>query len=381
MFNEINPDKDFRKKLKELSGSDLGTCIQCGTCSVVCSLSPTEKPFPRKEMFNASWGLKNELIGNCDIWLCHQCGDCSTSCPRNVKPADVIAAARNLTYQHYARPPIMGRILAHPVWLPVAILIPVVTISLILILAGTFSIPEGTVNYSKFFPHAWLNSSFMTLTFISYLFAFIGLKKFWNDMKRTLPGSKFTQGFIKSFRDVLKELSKHSNFRGCKEQKSRRLAHLLVFYGFILLLFVTSYAVVAAITKNYPLKFDNPFKIAGNIASLMLYLGLGIMIYNRIVYPSRFGKSNYSDWLLLISMFLLTLSGSLVQFARFGNWTCSYHLYFFHLVCVWFVIIYLPYTKFGHLFYRTLAMIFAKSVGRNMSLYQTVKNEPAYPDQ
>lgn len=364
MFKEINPDKDFRKKLKKLSSSELGTCIQCGTCSVVCSLSPDEQPFPRKEIFLASWGIKNELLGNCDIWLCHQCGDCSTHCPRNVKPAEVIAAVRTLTYSHYARPAIMGKILSHPAFLPLAIIIPVITISFILILAGTLSIPEGPINYSKFFPHAWLNTFFILFTIISYAFAFKGLINFWKDIKLGSPVSKSTQWSIKSFLNVLTELLDHSNFKSCIEQKSRRLAHILVFYGFVFLLFVTAYAVFAAISGRYPLKLTNPFKIAGNIASIMLFTGLGIMIYKRFKRAPGFEKSGYSDWLLLISMFLLTLSGSLVQFLRFSNWNGAYYLYFFHLVCVWFVIIYLPYTKFGHLIYRTLAMTYARSAGR-----------------
>ena len=364
MYKEIYPDKEFRKVLKKLSGSDLGTCIQCGTCSVVCSLAPDDRPFPRKEMIGAAWGLKDQLMGNCDIWLCHQCGDCSTHCPRGVKPADVIASLRTLTYRHYARPKFMGKLLSSPVWLPVAILIPVVIISLILTLAGTFAIPEGPVNYSKFFPHAWLNGSFTLLTLLSWLLAWKGFSMFQKEMKTSFPESKPIQGFVKSLKQVFSELMAHSNFTGCKEQKTRKTAHLLVFYGFILLLLVTLYAIFAVVIGRYPLKPGNVFKIAGNLASLMLFTGLGILIFNRLVNPAKSGKSNYADWLLLISMLLLTLSGSLVQFARFGNWGIAYPLYFFHLVCVWFVIIYLPYTKFGHLVYRTLAMAYARSAGR-----------------
>ena len=61
---------------------------------------------------------------------------------------------------------------------------------------------------------------------------------------------------------------------------------------------------------------------------------------------------------------LLTLSGTLVELARFGNWGLAYHLYFFHLVAVWFVIMYLPFTKLGHIFYRTAALLYARSIGR-----------------
>ena len=364
MIQELNPDKNFRKSLKRLSGSDLSTCIQCGSCSVVCSLAPDDRPFPRKEMIWAGWGLKDKLLSNSDIWLCHQCGDCSSHCPRGVKPADVIASLRILTIQHYARPRFMGKLLSDAAWLPVAILIPVVIITLILTLAGTFSIPEGPVNYSKFFPHAWLNGSFTLLTLLSWSLAWKGFSTFHRSMKAGFPESKPVQGILISLKQVFINLMDHSSFGNCTGQKSRRTAHFLVFFGFILLLLVTLYAILAVFIGTYPLKPGNVFKIAGNLASLILFTGLGIMIVNRLANPSVYGKSNYSDWILLISMALLTLSGSLVEFARFGNWEMAYHLYFFHLVCVWFVIIYLPYTKFGHLVYRTLALTFARTIGR-----------------
>ncbi len=96
----------------------------------------------------------------------------------------------------------------------------------------------------------------------------------------------------------------------------------------------------------------------------LIYSGLGIMIFQRIFNRRVFGKSSYSDWLLLVAIGLLTLSGTLVELARFGNWEVAYHIYFFHLVSVWFVIMYLPYTKLGHVFFRTTALLYARSGGR-----------------
>ncbi len=356
----IQPDTGFIRTLIKTS-PDLKECMQCGNCSVVCSLSPEDRPFPRKEMIWAGWGLREKLMASPDIWLCHQCGDCSAWCPRGVKPADVLASVRNNTYLYYARPKFLGKILNNPALLPVAILIPVLIISLIILSAGTFSIPEGPVNYSKFFPHAWLNGSFTAITFLIVSFTFSGLLRYRKNLKKQLPEPAKKSGILKSLIALRKDIILHTNFSGCETQKSRKLAHILVFYGFIMLLAVTLYAIFAAITGRYPLTFRNPFKVAGNLSAIMLATGLGIMIVNRLFHKNEYGKSTYSDWLFLISLLLLTVSGVVVEAARFLNWSSAYHIYFFHLVLVWFIVIYAPYTKFGHFIYRIAALVFIKT--------------------
>ena len=361
---EVRPNIKFKKQLKDISKSSLNECMQCGTCSVVCSLSPDDKPFPRKEMIWAGWGMKDKLIGNPDIWLCHQCGDCSTFCPRGVKPADVFTAVREISYSHYAKPKFMGKLLSSPKDLLFAIIIPIVVIFAILYFAGTDKIPEGTVNYSKFFPHAWLNSSFTLLWMLSTTFGILELTKFWQDLKNQNTNLKPQDSFLKNLFSIREEIFFHSNFSKCSNKKSRIVAQLLVLYGFILLLAVTAFAIYAAITHNYPLELNHPVKIAGNVAGIMLFLGLGIMIFNRLFDKENAGNSSYSDRMFLISLFLLTLSGVFVEIARYLNWSLAYHIYFFHLVCVWFIIIYLPYTKFGHLLYRLVAMVFIASIDR-----------------
>jgi quinone-modifying oxidoreductase subunit QmoC len=362
-MKEIRPDIGFKRELSRLSGSQLNQCMQCGNCSAVCSLAPADRPFPRKEMIWSGWGLRDKLIGNVDVWLCYQCGDCSSHCPRDIKPSDVLSAIRQQSYRHYARPGFLGRLLSDPRWLPLAIAIPVVVIMAILSLAGTFRIPEGPVDYSAFFPHGLLNGTFSAITLFFYLLAAIGVGRFWRDMKQLNPPTEKGRKKLPVFK-VLGEVFSHSSFSGCGSRKPGKWAHMLLFFGFVLLILVTLYAIWATISHNYPLPLTNPFKILGNLASLMIYAGLGIMIWQRLTNKSVFGKSGYSDWLLLVAIALLTLSGTLVQLARFGEWSIAYHLYFFHLVAVWFVIMYLPFTKLGHIFYRSAALFYARSIGR-----------------
>jgi len=362
----IKPDIEFISQIKEISKSPVKTCMQCGECSVVCTLAPEDRPFPRKEMIWTGWGLKDKLMSNPDIWLCHQCGDCSTHCPRDIKPADVISSLRQMSYRHHAKPAFMGKLLSEIKYLPLALLLPIIAILAIIYSAGTLTIPEGPVLYSKFFPHGWLNSSFTLITLIVVILTLVSLKKFWNNMKGFVPesGNIKKKPLIKSILEAKREVLTHSNFGKCETDKSRRVNHFLVLHGFIILLLVTALAIVATLTGNYPLSFMHPVKIAGNIAAIMLIAGTVGMMINRLMKKPGTGNSNYFDWIFLLAIFLLTVTGVLVEMARFQNWSLAYHIYFIHLVLVWFLIIYAPYTKFGHFIYRFTAMVFGKRYGR-----------------
>ncbi len=361
---KIIPNIEFIKELSKDSNSPLKQCMQCGTCSVICKLSPAEKPFPRKEMIWAGWGLKDKLLSDPDIWLCLQCGDCTTTCPRGVKPGDVLASIRNFSYLHYARPKFLAKLLSKPKYLPVVIAIPVIIILTIIYFAGTLTIPEGIVNYSKFFPHLYLNISFSILLFLMIIGMIKSIKVFRNDLKKNTAFKKHKNSLFKCFTSSIKEILTHEKFNKCRYHKYRYYTHLMVFWGFIILLIVTIFAIIAVVFLEYPLSLWNPVKIASNFAAVLLFSGLTVMIYNRIVNKDIAGNSNYTDWVFLISIYLLVISGVFVEIARFQNWMIAYYLYTLHLILVWFVIIYTPYTKFGHFIYRTIAMTYAKYVGR-----------------
>jgi quinone-modifying oxidoreductase subunit QmoC len=154
----------------------------------------------------------------------------------------------------------------------------------------------------------------------------------------------------------------HRDFNRCQENKSRSLAHLLVFWGFILLLFVTFFAILSTIFWDYPLDILNPIKIAGNLGAFLLLGGSSLMILQRLRKKNSL-ESRYGDWFFLISFWLLTLSGMGVEGARFHEWSFAYHLYFVHLVLVWIIILYFPYTKFAHFLFRTTALLFLRLKG------------------
>ncbi len=351
----IKPDIEFIEFLKKDSGSDLSICMQCGSCTAVCDLSPEENPFPRKEMIWASWGLRDRLMADEDIWLCHHCGDCSTTCPRDVRPADVMASLRSYSYRHFARPRFLGKWLQSPKYLPLLILFPVLIIAGIIALAGTLKIPEGPVDYSHFFPHGWLNGSFSILVLILFGAMLGSVRRFFLGLKA--HGSRLREkngGLIKRVWKIFIQ----KDFKSCTTNRYRYIGHYMVFGGFVMLLVVTLFAILATIFFEYPMPFFHPVKIAGNLAGLSLAAGIIFLAINRFKNPSGSKAGQYTDWFFLVNLFLLSISGGIVELARFMDWTpWAYYLYFLHLVLVWLVVLYLPYTKFAHVIFRTLAML------------------------
>jgi quinone-modifying oxidoreductase subunit QmoC len=316
-------------------------------------------------MIWASWGLKDKLYGNPDVWLCHQCGECTSHCPRGVKPGDVLSSLRNMSYAYYAKPKFLGKLLSKPALLPIVLLIPFLAITAIIWFFGNFNSSTDLINYSEFFPHAWLNGSFGILALLVMIGIIFSIRSFWRDLSLQHPiGDKKTT-LLKSLLSTIIDIIGHKNFTKCKENKTKYLAHLFVFWGFIALLVVTLLAIVSIIFDVYPLDLWNPIKILGNLATVSLFAGLFIMMAKRLFGKEHKDHSNYYDTILLVFLFLLTLSGVGLEASRFLNWSFAYYLYVFHLCCVWMIVLYAPFTKFAHVIYRTTAMVYAKYTGRS----------------
>ena len=122
----LTPDSGFARELMDAGADSLKKCYQCATCSVACPMAPANSPYPRKEMVWASWGQKDRLLSDPDIWLCHNCGNCAELCPRGAKPADVMAACRNIAYKKLVKPAKVGEWMSSPKGLPILFLIPAI---------------------------------------------------------------------------------------------------------------------------------------------------------------------------------------------------------------------------------------------------------------
>ncbi len=375
----VEPDVNFIKEISGMGADSLKKCFQCATCSVACPIAPDNHPFPRKEMIAASWGLKDRLVGNADIWLCHNCGDCTSRCPRGAKPGDVLAAIRSYAISEYAPFKKLGQMVNDPKKLPILIAAPVVVFLVLGIFLKMFGIhwlnfsPSGAeISHAKFFSTWLVDLIFVPLAgFVAAMFA-LGLKRFIADIhENALKEGKTTKekidikGFIEALIRVLPTILKHNKFSECGENQDRATSHLMVFYSFIGLFIVTNifFVVLYVFQIHGPYSQLNPVKWLANIAGVALVVGSGLMIKDRFSNTEQ--VSTYKDWYLLGLGFGLGLTGLLAEMTRLaGAALPSYLIYFIHLMFVFNLFAFLPFSKLAHLVYRTVAMAYMEYAGR-----------------
>jgi quinone-modifying oxidoreductase subunit QmoC len=369
MATPVRTDLQWKRRIIGLDAPDLSLCYQCGTCTAVCPLSTTENPFPRKEMVWVQWGMKEQALANASIWLCHQCGTCNAYCPRDAKPSNVMAALRDDSIGHYAVPALLGRALGHPRYLPLLFAVPAVILLGILAWLGHLTaLPEGRIVFSKFLPIAAIEVTFVVSMALSLTGAGMGGARYWRAMAAA-SGSGAGRGSGALLAGTLVDILRHRRFGQCAEAPGNRVTHkehlhrthLAVFYGFLGLVATTTSVGIGIYAFGYltPWPFWHPVKILGNVSGVAVIVAAAIFLWRRLADLGQAGKSTYSDWLLLSILGLTTLTGFLSQWLRLGDLRIAYPVYFVHLLFVFFLLVYIPYGKFAHLIYRSLAMLHA----------------------
>ncbi len=344
---------DLPKKLERLGAKNIYQCFNCGNCTAICPLSDNDYTFPRRVIRYLQLGQVDRLLSSPEIWMCHGCGECSATCPRRAYPSEIMNAVRNFTIGEFAFPKFIARMFESPAYLPLLFGIPLLLLYVFMYTIGFPEYPAGEIYFSKYIEPVYIEMAGIVAGLYVLLSVLIGFARFSRHVR---PQT----GFFRNLIDAIVMIIKHSKFEECETNKFRKNAHLLVFYGFLLLGISTLGALVYLdfLHKELSLPLTDPVKILGNIGAVMLVLGSLWIIYERVSKREEVGSPAYSDWFFIVTLLLVGITGLALEALRFAQSVVAYPMYLVHLVFVFNLLIYAPHSKFAHLLYRGLTYVY-----------------------
>jgi quinone-modifying oxidoreductase subunit QmoC len=377
---------DLRHEFFDRGGENAAKCYQCATCSSVCELAPADAPFPRRQILLAQWGLFDQLMGDPAPWLCHQCNDCSVRCPRDVAPGDIMASLRAMVVEKLAFPAGIGHMVGNvkKTW-PALVFGPILFWAVLIGAFTGFGEVEthhglqagptmGQYFYDAYVPHSLIYIvNFAAVGFVC-LALFTSGTKFWKMMG---DQQQRTGGFVGSLFGAVGDIALHRKFSSCdRGVPKRRWGHFMVMWGFVGAAVASGFAVVFLYADTPPFSwfFALPFfsdigypvpithwnKWLANISAVLLVVG-GIMLFvNRLKRGDNLvGQTTAFDRFFLWLVLAVIGTGVLTEVFRYTvpNPSLGLVIYIVHLGVVLSLFLTLPYSKFAHIFYRTLAMV------------------------
>ena len=90
-------DKEFIRKVEEISGENFLVCMQCGTCSGACPMRDEIDVPTHKVMQLTRFGLRERVEKAKTAWVCASCHTCAALCPRGIDVTKVMDAIRQVT--------------------------------------------------------------------------------------------------------------------------------------------------------------------------------------------------------------------------------------------------------------------------------------------
>lgn len=350
-------------------GSHIMTvCNACRYCEQYCPV------FPAME--------ERLVFGKTDLAylanLCHNCGECLYACqfaPPHEFGIDVprvLAQIRLRTYEEYCWPGFMAgafRRSSVAVSLGLSLLFTAVLCAAVL-----RQDPEalwrahGAGEFYAVIPHTTLIALFGAVsTFVLAAFA-VGASRCWQDMKEARQGdaSKPVDGgsALRALRDALTLRHLHASGDDCtraEEERTpwRRYFHHFTFYGFLLCFASTTTAAFyhTVLQRLAPYPYGSLPVVLGVLGGIGLLVGpLGLLAVRRrqdaaLRDPAQQGM----DGGMLALLLVVTTTGLALLALR--ETAAMAALLLVHLGAVLAFFVTLPYGKFVHAVYRTLALL------------------------
>lgn len=342
----------------------LTVCNACRYCEGVC---PVFVSLERRRTF-----LEGDVIYLAN--LCHDCRTCYEVCPfsppheLDINIPKVLAEVREETYRQYSAPRFLSRAFARGT--RTASIVTLLAIAAILLLTIAFRSDRlvrsfsGPGSFYQVIPWLAMFVPAMLVSIYGIAVMIVGVVRFWRNTDGPLAAKLDLRSLIEATADVLALRQMRGGGPGCsypdeRPTHGRRVAHQLVFYGFLLTFVSTSLATftqeVLGILPPYPIL--SPVVITGTIGGLMQIVGCAALLKLKLAastVPASVAMRRL-DFAFLLMLLGVSVTGLALMALR--ETPLMGTLLVVHLGTVGGLFITMPYGKFVHVIYRYAALV------------------------
>lgn len=204
--------------------------------------------------------------------LCHNCGACLHACQYapphefQINVPQAMAKVRGQTYADYAWPTALGTLYKrNGLTLSLALALCLAAFLLLTLQINGTLLTNQTINFYDLFPHNLLVSLFAPVFLFATLALAMGVKRFWQDITPATSGAPLSKPALsEATHDALQlKYLDGGHGDGCNNEDdafslSRRRAHHLTFYGFLLCFAATSVATLYHYAFGWVAPYDLP---------------------------------------------------------------------------------------------------------------------------
>ncbi len=364
-------DPNFLLQLQKYGTVNIESCFNCGNCTAVCPLSKEEDNFPRRMIRYGQLGMKDKLLGSKELWLCYSCGECTSTCPRQADPGEFMAAARRFAIAGYDRLRLASLLYTSPLFNILFLILSAVVLG-IFIYTFHGPMPDQSLRLFEFIPSEVIHDGGIIAGLAIILFAILGGANMVSRVRKsiTIPeGAHVSQksAIIEAVNEVF---TQHRYRKDCETNSEAQpwylrkwFLHASVLWGFMGLFLATGLDFLLALTGIkatgtwVPIWY--PVRLLGTVAGLMVVYGVTSIFVKRLLRKDQpYRNSTSTDWSFLAVLWLSAVTGFMLEVAVYlpEPHVWSYWMLLAHLVAVGELLILLPFTKFAHVIYRTLAL-------------------------
>ncbi len=365
----VRADPTFLRELKNYGAFDISACFNCGNCTAICPLSTDAEVFPRRLIRYGQLGLRERLLSSSELWLCYYCGECSDTCPREAEPGEFMASARRLAIAQYDITGLARALYTSP-WATALVLIVAAAVLAGIMLAKRGPMTPVPLALFEFIPASVIHDVGVVVLVIVAVVGLVNALRMVYIVSRAAGSPPSLVSFVIALvKTVIVEVLGQQRYRECDAEKELPwivkpwFIHAAMAWGFFGLLAATAanwlldLAGIKPTGTMVPLWY--PVRLLGTVAGVFLVYGSTAAIVKRLYKPDKpTSHSLHSDWVFLLMLWAAGVTGYAVEISLYLSppqlW--AYYVFIVHVVVSMELVLLAPFTKFAHVFYRTVAL-------------------------